>query len=323
MRNFVRDTLALQDCMIREELTANEYILLMAIYRIWNDRRFPDGPLAIGLNQLLSFTSFNGSRRDNTLRETRDKLAARGLLRVEKGAKGESKATYEIIWDAVLGQDQGGEASEPEDTASPEDAPEGAPEDAAQSASQSAAQSAYKKCVYYVNVNQKGDAHTRCIGVSQAARAREADRAEKAELSTGLSTSAAKTQRNELPVCEEVIAVDNAWKYSPRARCAIAQRLLNAGDKLLERTTVVTDAGDILDGRDLFDVLAGAMAAGVSPGRCLALLSHCRESWEWEALLMDEVRRTGCTPPEWLERLRNLESCFPDWRPKGVRVPWQ
>lgn len=312
MRNFVRDTLALQDCMIREELTANEYILLMAIYRIWNDRRFPDGPLAIGLNQLLSFTSFNGSRRDNTLRETRDKLVARGLLKVEKGAKGESKATYEIIWDAVLGQDQGGEASEPEDTASPEDAPEGAPEDAAQSApetaSQSAAQSAYKKCAYYVNVNQKRDGeHTRLFGYSQDARAREADGAEKAELSTGLSTDG------------EAIATDNAWKYSTRARCAIAQRLLNAGDRTLKRRMVVTDEGDVIDGSDLFDTLVTAMAAGISPGRCLALLGQSRETWEWELLLMDEARNRGCAPPAWLERLRSLGDCIP----AGRDGPWQ
>lgn len=332
MRNFVRDSLALHACMIREELSGNEFILLTALFMLYNDRHFPGGPISVGINQLLAYTNFTGSTRDDTLRITRKRLEERGLIRVTPGVAHVSKASYEIIWSAVYGDDDQEAEAPAEDDAqdAPQDSPKDAPKDAPKKPEVFRAESRGS----FVNVNPKTDSHTRDSAVCQAARAREADGAEKAELSTGLSTGAlrktqrndtgaAKTQRNELPVCEEVIAVDSAWKYSPRARCAVAQRLLNAGDRLLDRTTVVTDAGDILDGRELFDTLVGAMAAGVSPGRCLALLGRCREGWEWEALLMDEVRRTGCTPPEWLERLRNLESCFPDWKPKEVRAPWR
>jgi len=302
MRNYIRDSRALHACMIREDLSGNEFILLTALFMLYNDRHFPEGPISVGINQLLAYTNFTGSTRDDTLRITRKKLEERGLIRVTPGVAHVSKASYEIIWSAVYGTDDQEAEAPAEDDA--QDAPQDGPKDAPKNPEDFRAESRGN----YVNVNQKRDGeHTRLFGCSQDARAREADGAKKAELSTGLSTDG------------EAIATDNAWKYSTRARCAVAQRLLNAGDRTLKRRMVVTDEGDVIDGSDLFDTLVTAMAAGISPGRCLALLGRSRETWEWELLLMDEARNRGCAPPAWLERLRSLGDCIP----AGRDGPWR
>lgn len=101
MVNFVRATLAIQDYACREELSSNELSLLLAIFRVLNDQRFPEGMIEISNRRLLEKTTFNGSRRDWTLRETRQKLADRGVITFTAGDRRAQNPAYRINWEAL------------------------------------------------------------------------------------------------------------------------------------------------------------------------------------------------------------------------------
>lgn len=118
--NFVREFLAIQDYIVENELSANEAMLLLAVFRVLNDRYWPEGMVAIGNNQLLAKTTFTGSKRDDTLREARKRLAERGILRFVPGQPHVSLPCYCIAWDVLHPEDA------PE--VSPEHAPEVTPE---------------------------------------------------------------------------------------------------------------------------------------------------------------------------------------------------
>lgn len=118
--NFVREFLAIQDYIVENELSANEAMLLLAVFRVLNDRFWPEGMVAIGNNQLLAKTTFTGSKRDDTLREARKRLAERGILRFVPGQPHVSLPCYCIAWDVLHPEDA------PE--VSPEHAPEVTPE---------------------------------------------------------------------------------------------------------------------------------------------------------------------------------------------------
>jgi|GEM_PF-5198375 len=120
--NFVREFLALQDYAAENELTGNEVILLLSIFRVLNDKFWPAGMVAMGNNLLLSKTTFSGSKRDETLREARRRLAERGIIRFTPGEPHGALPTYCIVWEALHPE----QADAP--AASPEDAPEITPE---------------------------------------------------------------------------------------------------------------------------------------------------------------------------------------------------
>ena len=96
-----------QDWAAAEEMSANEVILFLAIARCINDRWWPDGPVGLTNNQILVYTTFHGSQRDRTLRETRKKLAERGIIRFSPGEKCRAgqeaqKAVYQLCLEPIL-----------------------------------------------------------------------------------------------------------------------------------------------------------------------------------------------------------------------------
>ena len=110
MINFVKAWLAFQDYAAREMLTANQRTFFEALFRVMNDRRWPEGMQKITNNELLVHTSFYGSHRDDTLREARKALADKGLIIYEAGDRRAKQPEYAINW-AALG------IQEEEDTA--------------------------------------------------------------------------------------------------------------------------------------------------------------------------------------------------------------
>lgn len=102
MINFVRAVLAIQDYAAREELDSRELCLLLAIFRALNDLYFPEGMVEISSGRLLAIAGMNGSKRDDTLRAVREKLAERGVIEYRPGDRRSRKPAYRINW-AVLG----------------------------------------------------------------------------------------------------------------------------------------------------------------------------------------------------------------------------
>lgn len=122
MINFVKAVLAIQDYAAREELDSRELSVLLAIFRALNDRRFPAGMVTISNKQLLEKSTLNGSKRDDTLRAVRQKLADRGVIRFTPGDRRKDKPTYCIVWDALGIRETDGQAA-----AAPQTAPHIAP----------------------------------------------------------------------------------------------------------------------------------------------------------------------------------------------------
>ena len=99
--NFIRGMLAIQDYAARQEMSSNELSLMLAIFRVYNDRRWPSEAQRIGNNELLSHCTFHGSARDKVLRQTRERLQERGLITYEKGTPYGPLPLYSIRWEAL------------------------------------------------------------------------------------------------------------------------------------------------------------------------------------------------------------------------------
>ena len=89
---------------------------------------------------------------------------------------------------------------------------------------------------------------------------------------------------------------DGAWRYSEKARRAVAQRIMthviNSGR--LAHQFSVTEDGQVL-GDDLFEVLCTAMLYGMSPRECLQEADDWKTTWRWEKALRDYVISQGGT----------------------------
>lgn len=196
MINFIRAMLAFQDLAAREELTANEVVLWMAIFRCHNDAYWPEGALAISNNQLLARTTFCGSKRDDTLRETRRRLAERGLITFTPGEAYKARPTYAICWEAL--------------GIAPEDSPEDALEDAPQDTPEDAPKKRGEMGGYNQNINiNKNPAHgPGNMGEAHTTRPRAGGYADPEGL---------------LRPCR----YDLGWLTSGKARAAVAQRLVD------------------------------------------------------------------------------------------------
>lgn len=96
--NFIRAFTAIQDYASSEELSSNELVLLLALFRAMNDRYWPDGMVGITNNQLLVYTTFAGSKRDETLRQARARLVERGVILYTPGVAYKSRPEYGINW---------------------------------------------------------------------------------------------------------------------------------------------------------------------------------------------------------------------------------
>ena len=101
MINFVRALLSFQDYSAREALSANEAMLFLALFRVMNDRKWPRGMQRITNNELLAHTTFYGSKRDDTMREARKRLAERGLITFTPGDRRARQPEYAINWEAL------------------------------------------------------------------------------------------------------------------------------------------------------------------------------------------------------------------------------
>ena len=87
---------------------------------------------------------------------------------------------------------------------------------------------------------------------------------------------------------------DGAWRYSEKARRAVAQRILtyvlNSGR--MKQQFSVSEDGETL-GEDLFEVLCAAMLYGMSPRECLQEADDWRTTWQWENALREYVISQG------------------------------
>lgn len=287
MRNFVTDMLRFWNYASSNGLTANEVILFQGLFQVFNERHWPDGPQAISTNHLLDKTTFHSTKRDDTLRDARQKLADRGLISYEKGVAYRSFPTYTIHWEVFA----------PEDT--PDDAPEHAPEDTPKN----------RGMLGGINktINEKGngvspspvsDTHTQS-GVVGNARAREAD-------TTGCGKPCG--QPDDLSEYR-----DEAWRYSDRVRASVAGRIIRAHDHHLQHRYTVSPSEEILDACHLHSVLMTAMANGHSPEHLSRMAERCTEDWELQArvqkLVMD---KGGIMPDKWRHIRQDIEECLDD-----------
>lgn len=233
--NFIRGMLAIQDYAARQEMSSNELSLMLAIFRVYNDRRWPLEPQRIGNNELLSHCTFHGSARDKVLRQTRERLQERGLITFEKGAPYGPMPLYEIRWEA-LGVAEETPAAQP----SEQDSAQQAAQDTAQHSAHMGGMSGGDNDNNIKNINKdlnQNDAETvpfdRGTHTAVVARARE-----------GTYTDPDGMARP----CR----YDWGWLASGRARAAVAQRIMDG-------MTGPMDAGG------LHGTLCELMALGMPP----------------------------------------------------------
>ena len=85
-----------------EGLSANEFVLWHALLNFFNQRAkgndWPDGFVTVSNNRLLALTTFNGRKRDETLRLTRKSLVERGLIEYVEGQRNSSNPQYRLIY---------------------------------------------------------------------------------------------------------------------------------------------------------------------------------------------------------------------------------
>lgn len=293
--NFIRGMLAIQDYAARQEMSSNELSLMLAIFRVYNDRRWPLEPQHIGNNELLSHCTFHGSARDKVLRQTRERLQERGLITFEKGTPYGPMPLYEIRWEAL------GVAEEPP-------AAQPAEQDSAQHAAQDTAQHSA-----HMGGMPGGDHDNNIKNINKDLKTtgKQAVAQEHVCVSgAGTHTAPARWFDPSRPDGAD----DEAWRYSSRARCAIAQRMIEyaAADGMASTCWVVRNEygqGIYTNGPDLFAVMASCMEWGMSPGEIM----RCRrgETAEWSVELKRAARQYMGTfnyPDTWDEMLALIDA---------------
>ena len=286
--NFVKAMLAIQDYAAREALSCNELITLLAVFRVYNDRYWPEGAVTITNNELLSHTTFHGSKRDETLRAARARLVERGVLECVAGDRRKAQPQYRIIWSAL------GLALE----IAPEIAPDIAPKKKGKNGGKGPDDNIYNKQAYGKNENGKHQTPAAVPAVcdneghTQARPAAWFDPARPDE--TG----------------------DNAWKYSEKARCAIAQRMIDhmAAQGMESATHAITDDyGQMihLEGPDLFGVMVRCMEYGMPPGHIMRCAAGCWDTADWSTALKvagAEYMGVNNVPLAWEALLEQLQA---------------
>lgn len=286
--NFIRGMLAIQDCAARQELSSNDMALLLAIFRVYNDRHWPSEPQRIGNNELLSHCTFHGSARDKVLRQTRERLQERGLITYEKGTPYGPLPLYSIRWEA-LGLADETPAAQPMEQPTAQHAPQ----DTAQHSAQTGGMfDPENDKIINININDQ--------------------QTEPAAAVTNVCVSGGRT--HTMPAAwfnpgKPDGPDDGAWKYSERARCAIAQRMIDYAEA---QGIICTDwptedkYGRLVyvHGPDLFNVMVKCMEAGMSPGAIMRC-DH-GETSDWSVSLKREARAYMGTmdfPMEWGDSL--------------------
>ncbi len=227
--NFIRGMLAIQDYAARQEMSSNELSLMLAIFRVYNDRRWPSEAQRIGNNELLSHCTFHGSARDKVLRQTRERLQERGLITFEKGTPYGPMPLYGIRWEA-LGVAEETPAAQPAEQDSARHAAQDTAQHSAQHTAQKGGMFAAENDNKNINIKANADVDTH---TAAHARAR-----------GGTYTDADGK--------EKPCRYDWGWRASARARAAVAQRILDG-------MTSSMDCGG------LHDKLCELMALGMPP----------------------------------------------------------
>lgn len=244
MINCLKALFAAQDYAAREELSSNELSLLLAILRVYNSRRWPLEAQRIGNNELLSHCTFSGSARDKVLRQTREKLQRRGVITFVKGSPYGPQPVYGVCWEAL------GIACEP--------AAQNENQDSAQMGGMLGGMPSRGDGDNNININKDETSHTNEEWRDRAYRARA--RGDYADM------------RGEKRPCR----FDGAWRFSPRARAAVAQRLLEG----------FAAAGGVAISDNAHATLCELMALGMPP--------------EWA----EDALEVGLPCSRWLARLR-------------------
>lgn len=262
----------------REELTANEVVLFLALFEVANRRYWPAEPMAISNNELLAETTFYGSKRDDTLRRTRESLQEHGLITYEKGVAYKSKATYIIHYELFT-----------------HDGTEDAPQDAPQDTTQDTPKDTPKKRTIsggYISKDKDED------------QDQEPEENEHTQSHTAAGVDA-RAREDDAQPCGETcgyVTKDNAWMYSDVVRRSIAGRILQ-GAVLKHAFPGLSDDFDIT-GCHLHSALVIAMQNHVHPQQLERIVQDSEYAYEAECRVMRHTMNIGGIVPE---KWRNME----------------
>ena len=97
--NYIKECRAFIALSAEERLSANEFVLWHALFELFNRKanndEWPDGFVQISNAKLLPMTTFGvGDSGCETLRKTREKLQARGLIKYRKGRRNALTPAY-------------------------------------------------------------------------------------------------------------------------------------------------------------------------------------------------------------------------------------
>ena len=100
--NYVRECTAFIAYVSDNKVSANEFVLWHALLNAINQRAtsndWPDEFVPVSNPRLLSLTTFGaGKSAEETLRKTRDRLVARGLIRYMAGEKNKRNPAYKMV----------------------------------------------------------------------------------------------------------------------------------------------------------------------------------------------------------------------------------
>lgn len=103
---------------------------------------------------------------------------------------------------------------------------------------------------------------------------------------------------------------DEAWRGSPEARKAVAQRIIDhvLAHGGLWKQNRYTDAGTL--GAELFSAVEAALREGIPPGEITRSAQGCMATWVWEAVVKTKVITQGGTLnyPDWAAQLHEVET---------------
>ena len=116
--NYIRECRAFTMLAAEERLTANEFVLWHALFELFNRKaegdEWPDGFVQISSARLLALTTYGvGDSGCETLRKTREKLQARGLIRYRKGRRGALTPEYSLCYFFAEKSEPAGNAETP------------------------------------------------------------------------------------------------------------------------------------------------------------------------------------------------------------------
>ena len=275
--NYIKECRAFMALSAAERLSANEFVLWHALFELFNRKanndEWPDGFVEISNAKLLPMTTFGvGDSGCETLRKTREKLQARGLIKYRKGRRNALTPAYCLCYFFA----EKSEAAESVETSESVrlngtapgrrtgkllGKPLGKPLGKAlgKALGNPLAKTLAKTLDIPLNVNLNGNpnvvqkklissggTNTRAKAV-MANRQPEDEKRTPDKQGTGMAYDCAEQIGQT-----SAAAYNNAWKTSEKARGAVAQRLLDQYDGLMDSSVA-------------WESLCEVMADGLSP----------------------------------------------------------